>query len=37
MGLDEFNSEDYYIYNYEQESLRRNGISLMSTKESEMQ
>ena len=36
-GVGEFNSDDHYIYYCGQESLRRNGISLMSTKESEMQ
>jgi len=34
-GMGEFNSDDYYIYYYGQESLRRNGIS--STEESKMQ
>ena len=37
MGMSEFNSDDYYIYYCGQEYLRRNGIALMSTKESEMQ
>ena len=37
MGIGEFNSDDYYIYYCGQEYLRRNGIALMSTKESEMQ
>ena len=37
MGMGEFNSDDYYIYYCGQESLRRNGIAFMSTKESEMQ
>ena len=36
-GISEFNSDDYYIYYCGQEYLRRNGIALMSTKESEMQ
>ena len=36
-GMGEFNSDDLYIYYYEQESLRRNGVALMVTKESEMQ
>ena len=35
--MGEFNSDDYYIYYCGQEYLRRNGIALMSTKESEMQ
>ena len=33
----EFNSDDHYIYYCEQESLRRNGVAIMVTKESEMQ
>ena len=28
-GMDEFNSDDYYIYYCGQESLRRNGIAIM--------
>ena len=36
-GMGEFNSENHCIYYYGQESLRRNGIAIMSTKESEMQ
>ena len=36
-GMGEFNSEDHYIYYCGQESLRRNGEPLWSTKESEMQ
>ena len=36
-GMGEFNSEDHYIYYCEQESLRRNGVAIRSTKESEMQ
>ena len=28
-GMDKFNSDDYYIYYYGQESLRRNGIVLI--------
>ena len=28
-GMSEFNSEDHYIYYYGQESLRRNGVSLI--------
>ena len=35
--MDEFNSDDHYIYYCGQESLRRNEVALMSTKESEMQ
>ena len=27
-GMDEFNSDDYYIYYCGQESLRRNGVAL---------
>ena len=36
-GMGEFNSEDHYIYYCGQESLRRYGVAIMSTKESEMQ
>ena len=36
-GMGEFNSDDHYIYYCEQESLRRNGVATLSTKESEMQ
>ena len=40
-GLDEFNSDYHYIIHYiyycGQESLRRNGVSLIVKKESEMQ
>ena len=36
-GTGEFNSDDHYIYYCGQESLRRNGIAIMVTKESEMQ
>ena len=32
MGMGEFILDDYYIYNYGQESLRRNGITSQSTK-----
>ena len=28
-GMGEFNSDDYYIYYYGQESLRRNGVTLI--------
>ena len=31
-GMDKFNSDDYYIYYYGQESLRRNGIALIVNK-----
>ena len=31
-GIDEFNSEDHYIYYCEQESLRRNGIAIIVNK-----
>ena len=30
--MGEFNSDDHYIYYYEQESLRRNGIAIMVNK-----
>ena len=36
-GMGEFNSDDHYICYCGQESLRRNGVAIMSTKESEMQ
>ena len=36
-GMGEFNLDDHYIYYCGQESLRRNGIAIMVTKESEMQ
>ena len=36
-GVGEFNSDDHYIHYCGQESLRRNGVAIMSTKESEMQ
>ena len=36
-GMGEFNSDDHYIYYCGQESLRRNAVVIMSTKESEMQ
>ena len=32
----EFNSDDHYIYDCRQESLRRNGIALTVNRESEM-
>ena len=31
-GMDEFNSDDYYIYYCGQESLRRNGVAIMVNK-----
>jgi len=31
-GMGEFNSEDQYIYNCGQESLRRNGVAIMVNK-----
>ena len=31
-GMGEFNSDDYYIYYHEQESLRRNGVALIVNK-----
>ena len=36
-GMCEFNSDDHYIYYCGQESLRRNGVAIWSTKESKMQ
>ena len=36
-GMGEFNSDDHYIYYCGQESLRRNGVAIMSRKESKMQ
>ena len=36
-GMGEFNSDDHCIYYCEQESLRRNGVTLIVNKESEMQ
>ena len=36
-GMSEFYSDDHYIYYCGQESLRRNAVVIMSTKESEMQ
>ena len=32
IGMDEFNSDDHYIYYYRQESLRRNGVALIVNK-----
>ena len=31
-GMDEFNSENHCIYNYGQESLRRNGVAIIVNK-----
>ena len=31
-GMGEFNSDDHYIYNCVQESLRRNGVAIMVNK-----
>ena len=31
-GMGEFNSDDHYIYNCRQESLRRNGVALLVNK-----
>ena len=36
-GRGKFNLDDHYTYYCGQESLRRNGVAIMSTKESEMQ
>ena len=36
-GMGEFNSDDHYIYYFGQESLRRNGVTIMVNKRSEMQ
>ena len=36
-GLGEFNSDDHCIYYCRQESLRRNGVAIRSTNESDMQ
>ena len=36
-GMGEFNSDEHYIYYCGQESLRRNEVSIESTKESKMQ
>ena len=35
-GMGEFNSDDHYIFFCGQESLRRNGVAIIVTKESEM-
>jgi len=34
--MDEFNSDDHYIYYCEQESLRKNGVAITVNQESEM-
>ena len=31
-GMDEFNSDDHYVYYCRQESLRRNGVAIMVNK-----
>ena len=31
-GMDEFNSDNHYIYYYGQESLRRNGVAIKTNK-----
>ena len=31
-GMGEFNSDDYFVYYYEQESLRRNGVAIIVNK-----
>ena len=36
-GMGRFNSDNHYIYYCGQESLRRNGVAIMLTKESKMQ
>ena len=33
-GMGEFNSDEYYIYYYVQESLRRNGVAIIVNKKS---
>ena len=35
--MDEFNSDDHYIYHCRQESLRRNGVAIMVNKRVQMQ
>ena len=32
IGMGEFNSDDHYIYYYEQESIRRNGVAITVNK-----
>ena len=36
-GMGEFSSDNHYIYYCGQEPLRRNGVAIRSTKDSEMQ
>ena len=36
-GNEQFISDDYYIYYYGQESLRRNGVSLIGKKKKRVQ
>ena len=36
-GIDEFNSDDHYIYYCGQECLRKNGIAIMVNKRVQMQ
>ena len=36
-GMGEFNSDDHYIYYHGQGSLRRNGVTIIVNKESEIQ
>ena len=36
-GMGEFNLDNHYMYHCGQEPLRRDGVALKSTKESEMQ
>ena len=36
-AMGKFNSDDYYIYYFGRESLRRNGVAIIVSKESEMQ
>ena len=36
-GMGEFNSDDHYIYYCGHESLRRNGVTIIVNKESEIQ
>ena len=35
-GMSEFNTDDHYIYHCGQESLKRNGVAIVSDKESKM-
>ena len=35
-GMDEFNSDDHYIYFCGQECLRRNGVAIIVNKEAEI-